>query len=1572
MLWAILLGDSAATFSGPLQGASTGLEEGFEMDEVRRCPGIYTASCLVKPLFGARYGSASAVPGTEKSRKRAEALTLADSTIRNHFLTALEPGQLGILSAYTVYAASVCRLLVSQVSATTGGDAGQVAKLLQELEEMTVFDVGREALVHVLAGSKAALEAIVQLAADATESPWTSRIAMELLAHFVQHPLSLPRLKDPALLDTIASAIKSDSATTALLEPYISVMDVLKMKGFTAVLDLVVKPAHPTATDLANPQVVVKMTAALSVLLQGLIEFPPQVLACRISSEEVANMETRRGLMERLLSMLSRASEILVKVAEPVTSVRGGTGAKGEKGAGAAPEKKEIKLEDLRAEQQRSRAASPTPSIEGKPEAGRANSGVVPADVGAEASSSAGGGAKVTVLITTEMIQLRRQILDLLFILLKLLRAVMLTAYDAASTTSMASSSRPSVRKHYLAAVAAEETASGNPGEGDAAARATQVVLPNVVDESKMAKTPLHGVVPTLLDVLAALDFVDVRGTDYGGGAFLTPSGDSYQSTGTVTDEFSTTKLGDFYVVAKSKQTIAALIAAMSGAVTFEVDQDGLAHPLDINNQSSLLITRKASLLGGYEDGYGRQLLVLPRFMEPASSVFGDILNKFAWKEPGNAWVAVQLFNEMLPAPLPVYADLDSQSLRDYLARLQDEEDVEQLDLAADIESISGSVPHFRTYLAKSLYNVMPQLLELVKVGAVSSTRQFHLATRTLVLRLIDLDVDDIGLARGILEIVLENLAKVFDDNKTIKRRASEVLSVAGPLSAAPNMDGNDTVMEQAPTLTESPIAAEAPMLIDSDVDPAGSFELQKAASEASRWLSLLCAIAYLPAGRALLLCSRDRNGETREKPALRALALTMDVIRSLGSSSIATDLALETLQWIFSTRIPGAGDDLDDSLAVFWDTPDESDIAAVVSFILNTMRQTKDERMRSQLLLLFATIADSSSGTRVLLSSPEMRRSMRDMLDLVLDLLVIRATGGPSKIGAHELDVAIGLLSTFKQLAESSTSRRAASHFLAESVPIAEHEERVLRLNIMATHAQELMDSNGLRAMQLAERGAYDDEAAGLLDPGLCASLGELTRQLIGAMSVSQPLSGEDLLKSTLARRGTGQDDGTAEGDIEAEAPELDRMDSGFLQGDEEPSRKRTFADMMWSRPAAVPLGECSNISDRSSRLDQPCLSLFQPSAPNFTWQTWKMRALGFSLTRSLKKSTSKPWQKKSFPSCRSARSSATRPRSTLPTSLEASSSATPAEAKIAISSNVEAPEEEEISSSRTGSTSAMSSARAIRLARPTRLAPLPSMSTTLSGEARHRSSPAPLRLCRPKERVDLEARATTVDSREAASRETGVRVAVDPEPKETVAHSKETKVVAASRGNKGKERPCAKATKTRTDMEDRDSKANVANSKVACRTKDPAVVRAVSTKWECVEEATETTGRQFADLVAQDRDNTVGQARSRAAGLKAVLTEGLNRLVGVIVMALLLHLPRAVLLVTIPAKAHITIRAMDSLRRLGKTLRAATTAIRHRRLPINSAVTGGDLRTGSNEGEGHFGEHGSCREKSRLVSEE
>ncbi|KAI9027999.1 hypothetical protein DFJ74DRAFT_515227 [Hyaloraphidium curvatum] len=1114
--WWALLSDGASSFSGfPVQ-------DELDADEVRRCPGIFTSLCLLKPLFLDR---GQPVPGAEKARLALEALSVGDAGLRNHFLTYLETAQIPILAGYTLLAASACTVLSSGEV-----DAERTAKLLQELEDAAVFDVGREAVVHVLSRMPGALSAVIRLAGD-EENPGTARVALELLKHFAGHPLGLPRLKDPELVGTVSTVVGTDGQ----LSPWLSVLDVLKAKGLSAVLDLFVRPAHPTATDLGDSQVVIKMTAALSVILQALVETPAEVLACRISAEEVAGLETRKGLLERILSMLSRAAEILVKVAEPVTSVRPPSGK-------ANADKREIKLEDLRAE--RSRAGSPTPSVkEGKEE---------------KAEKEDASAGKVTVLITTEMIQLRRQILDLLFVLLRLLRTVMLAAYDAGNKAA-AVGPRPVIRQRELPFADGAE----RPAEAIAAAEEDRV---HAMDEPRIPRTPLFGVLPTLLDVLSALNFVDIRGTDCAGGALLTPSADTYQSTGTIIDEYQSNKLGDFYVVAKSKQTIAALIAAMSGAVMFDADGDRL--PLMLDAGTSLSVARRSSMLGAFDDGYGKQAVLLPRFMEPASQVFSTLLERFAWKEPGNAWVAAQLLNEALPAPLPVYVDVDAGGIRMLLSKQFDEDNVEDMELGTDLDGASVGTPHLRQYMAKALHANLPELLKLVTFGALSSTRQLHMAIRTLVCRAVDIDVDDLGVARAILGAVLDGLDKVIAGVR-VKPKA-EAPAATAPGGANGPVNGTDAMDVDGEQLL-SPVTADQPM----EDQGKGSARI-KAAAEASRWFSVLCAIAYLPSGRALLLCSTDREGKPCEKLASRVLSLVAALIEVLGSSSVATDLALEVLQWIFTGRGAMAADEdrmeddgpRDDPIAgsFYWDPPDAADVAAVVAFALDLFRTTKDERLRSQLLLLVNTVAESAVGARAILASPDLRRSMRELLDAVLDLLNIRTAGGMPQLGPHELDVAISAMSLLKVLTESpaASSRGSAAHFLVDGTGIPEHEERMLRLGIVVQQAQELMETNGQRAMRLAEKGgsAFEDEGAGMLDPGLCASLAELTRFLVSAMSTTRSLTGEELLNAG-ARR---------EVDLDADAV----MENGDAQG---ASRRRTFSEMMWSRPSIVPSAERSEL---------------------------------------------------------------------------------------------------------------------------------------------------------------------------------------------------------------------------------------------------------------------------------------------------------------------------------------------------------------------------------------------------------
>ncbi|CAG8442884.1 18868_t:CDS:10 [Acaulospora morrowiae] len=331
----------------------------------------------------------------------------------------------------------------------------------------------------------------------------------------------------------------------------------------------------------------------------------------------------------------------------------------------------------------------------------------------------------------------------------------------------------------------------------------------------------------------------------------------------------------------------------------------------------------------------------------------------FIFDAPNNFLSGLHILSEILPTPLTTYHRLHGSNVQKNDSSPIGNDNY--FDTCEPSTSLSDSHPEsqmLRDYWINQLIPLRDDLMQLVKCLSPASSKVIHVMLRTVICQLVDLDVHDRGIGRGMAKILINGV------HETLVELQLTLDKVDNRRTNSSNSDEPEKNMES----------------IDEN-----SVEFGAKLSLLGRWLSMLISLGGNSLGRALLLDSLSGTNET----ILLAEKKTSDIQRGLIPMLLSLINASSDLGFIYdliaefffsicnhTISVPGSN------------MPGIEDLGLIIETLLNCVKQGKNGRLQVQSLLILQKIAETEIGALIILTNQEHCQLISNMITWVPEIL--------------------------------------------------------------------------------------------------------------------------------------------------------------------------------------------------------------------------------------------------------------------------------------------------------------------------------------------------------------------------------------------------------------------------------------------------------------------------------------------------------------------------------------------------------------------------------------------------------
>ncbi|CAG8661333.1 4594_t:CDS:2, partial [Racocetra fulgida] len=340
-------------------------------------------------------------------------------------------------------------------------------------------------------------------------------------------------------------------------------------------------------------------------------------------------------------------------------------------------------------------------------------------------------------------------------------------------------------------------------------------------------------------------------------------------------------------------------------------------------------------------------------------------LINFIFEGPDNFLSGLHILNEILPIPLlknQKYQQTDSHNHSEVAMHDENLNFIDGYSLSTNFSNVQMEAQIFRNYWIDQLLPLRDDIMQLIRSLAPASSKIIHIMLRAVICQLIDLDVHDRGIGRGVISVIVNEVRKsLIQCRSTLEKIDNQKASL--------NIDELKEGTEQTDDTVES------------------SSELETKLALFGRWMSLLTSLATNPSGKSLILDfladtaddtlnGIDKQGSPEISRGL--LSLFLDFINTTITANFVYDLIMEFLFSICNCSKISSG-------AII---PEINDLSSIIDNLLNCVRRGKNGRLQNQSLIILKKIVETEIGTLIILTKQEHRQFISNMITWVPTLL--------------------------------------------------------------------------------------------------------------------------------------------------------------------------------------------------------------------------------------------------------------------------------------------------------------------------------------------------------------------------------------------------------------------------------------------------------------------------------------------------------------------------------------------------------------------------------------------------------
>ncbi|RUS26693.1 hypothetical protein BC938DRAFT_484255 [Jimgerdemannia flammicorona] len=887
-------------------------------------------------------------------------------------VAVIESAQTVMMVAYQAYAVACVEALLDakriEVEAPLAEGStreeieDRILYLLGALVDACIFAVGKQAVATAVIHLDA-FSTVVSFASASSSS--IARYALELLDVVLKSPLSLALTLDSVVFDLVSPLVHADSALRPWLDPLAAWHARAGILGVLETL-LVHNNKHYTVQEthadefLQDLHVVPKVLLALRILIRHSYSTGTDnggIMEVMMSLPEDMN-PNGEGLLVFLFNMMRSAADVLARLVDFSTPDM-------EEGVGGPPGREQQHEGDQGKGMQNANPNDAQDRLTGAPTATLSTSSA--GSVSALPSYISHAHSVVSV----EAVELRRMLLEVVFCELLLARRIFRFVYGntALEEDPPAPPSSPpssSVRNRHFVDIFGNGESLDNP-------------LPS--QTGSVLKLSLN----SLLALASALDRMDWRMSDQFG---------AYYSGGVAGMlESRAPKTGQTAVVARVRGMLFRTMGALGSIVTLNGRTGAQVHGEGARGTSEMDVDAD-------EDGGGRHTTSLAAGPWLFSQFAGHHILKttieFLLEAPENFLSGLQVLQEVLPVPLPIWTEGGDEGPDVASMDKSDEHNAASGEFrrmsregydarspllrhttlpsttsptAQQLRDLQQDAIPLREYWLEQVLLTRVDIVRMVRMLGASSVKSVHLALRSLVVQMVDLDHADVGFSRELIRALviglddgLRELKAVFAKEE-VEQRGSE--DEHQPIQHRVTFKG---VEER-------------------------SVDIEQQMAVVARWLSLLTVLDTWPVGRLYLLetaLAEEGDSFTNVVGAssssyslgIRLIPLLLDVMQTIKSPHCAVDLSLEIIDVLMNIRIPPATDDHALNLM---------DMTAIVDFLLHCIRD--DERLRTLSLNTIMPLLHTSTGTLILLGNSQLPSVLGILVDWIPSSLISSTT---------------------------------------------------------------------------------------------------------------------------------------------------------------------------------------------------------------------------------------------------------------------------------------------------------------------------------------------------------------------------------------------------------------------------------------------------------------------------------------------------------------------------------------------------------------------------------------------------
>ncbi|RHZ54196.1 hypothetical protein Glove_429g11 [Diversispora epigaea] len=422
----------------------------------------------------------------------------------------------------------------------------------------------------------------------------------------------------------------------------------------------------------------------------------------------------------------------------------------------------------------------------------------------------------------------------------------------------------------------------------------------------------------------------------------------------------------------------------------------------------------------------------------------------FIFEGPNNFLSGLHILSEILPTPL--------------LTNLKKDNYFDNYDIS-DLEDVLPESKILRNYWVNQLIPLRDDLMQLIKSLASASSKIIHITLRTLICQLVDLDVYDRGIGRGIMTIIVNGVREVFLEIQSILDKVGN-----GKLSNNNELENN----------------------VEQNDSTKNSNELDIKLSLFGRWLSLLTSLGSNSLGRAHLLdflsgnsdivVSEDVKGKKASENSLSLVPALLNFINTNNDLNFISDFIMEFLFSICNHTITVSGSRM----------PKVDDLVLIIDTLLDYVKKGKNGRLQAQSLLVLQKIVETEIGVLIVLTERTHYQLVGNIITWAPEL--IRS----SDLRMQDLNIAYNsVVFILKIISYSPHSHKSRDNSSDTNIEEFESLSLLIDSNEDLEVLHETYESIGQYVLELPYKQRNENDEEIIYDLNMCRSVADVIQSL-------------------------------------------------------------------------------------------------------------------------------------------------------------------------------------------------------------------------------------------------------------------------------------------------------------------------------------------------------------------------------------------------------------------------------------------------------------------------------------------